>query len=92
MEDEKRNLPARAQNLILEGRRRLSVSGVDEVLAFDESSVVMRTALGELTVHGEELKVENLAVDSGDLTVTGKINALLFAEPTTPWWERIFRG
>ena len=53
MEEENRNLPARAQNIILEGRRKLSVSGVEEVLAFDDSSVVMRTPLGELNVHGE---------------------------------------
>lgn len=90
MEEEKRNLPARAQNIILEGRRRLSVSGVDEVLTFDENSVVMHTPLGELHVQGEELKVENLAVESGELTVTGKIGALAFTEPVTLWWERLF--
>ena len=90
MEEEKRNLPARAQNIILEGRRKLSVSGVEEVLAFDDSSVVMRTPLGELNVHGEELKVENLAVDSGELTVTGHISAMMFTELPAGWWERLF--
>ena len=83
MEEEKRNLPARAQNIILEGRRKLSVSGVEEVLAFDDSSVVMRTPR-------EELKVENLAVDSGELTVTGHISAMMFTEPPAGWWERLF--
>ena len=47
-----------AQNIILENRRRMSVSGVEEVLAFDERVVEMKTALGELRVQGEELRVE----------------------------------
>lgn len=90
MGDEKRSPPAHAQHLILEGRHTLSVSGVDEVMTFDESSVVMNTPLGQLHVQGEELRVENLAVESGELTVKGKISALTFTEPVSPWWERLF--
>ena len=50
----------------------------------------MRTPRGELNVHGEELEVENLAVDSGELTVTGHISAMVFTEPPAGWWEPLF--
>ena len=52
----------KAQNIILENRSRLSVSGVEEVSGFDESIVQMQTELGALTVHGSNLRVETLSV------------------------------
>ena len=69
----------KAQNIILENRSRLSVSGVEEVSGFDESIVQMQTELGALTVHGSNLRVETLSVDSGDLLVVGDISDLSYA-------------
>ncbi len=71
----------RAQNLILENRKRLSVSGVVEVSGFDEDYVRMLTTLGELIVHGEELHVETLSVETGESVITGHISALAYEEP-----------
>ena len=68
------------QNLILENRRRLSVSGVTEVDSFDASVVRLRTALGALSVRGEELKIESLSVETGDLILSGKIGDLIYEE------------
>ena len=44
-------------SLVLEERRRLNVSGVSEVLSFDEEQVVMETALGQLTVEGRNIPI-----------------------------------
>ena len=79
-----------AQNVILENRQRMSVSGVEEVLAFDESVVVMRTALGELRVHGAELKVEKLTVDDGELLICGNIAALSYQDSAPSLRQRLF--
>ena len=70
----------RPQNLILENRKRLSVSGVEEVSGFDEGYVRARTSLGDLVVRGEELYVEILSVDTGELVITGQINDLGYEE------------
>lgn len=88
--EEQLKLPGRAQNVILESRRRMSVSGVEEVLTFDENTVLMRTALGELCVRGTELKVERLAVESGDLVLSGQVSSLHYTEPPVSLWERLF--
>lgn len=81
-----------AQNIILENRRRMSVSGVEEVLAFDERIVEMKTALGELRVQGEELKVEKLTVDEGELVICGNIVSLSYEEPPVSLRRRLFGG
>ena len=82
----------KAQNIILENRSRLSVSGVEEVSGFDESIVQMQTELGALTVHGSNLRVETLSVDSGDLLVVGDISDLSYADVPVRrgWWARLF--
>ena len=71
----------RPQNLILENRKRLNVSGVEEVAGFDDTFVRIRTCLGDLTVHGENLHVENLSVDTGELLITGTISEMAYEEP-----------
>ena len=76
---EKRDENGRPQNLILEGRRRLSVSGVRELLAFDEDKVLMDTDRGALCVSGRELRVEGLN-EQGELVVLGQISELRYAE------------
>ena len=82
----------KAQKIILENRSRLSVSGVEEVSGFDESIVQMQTELGALTVHGSNLRVETLSVDSGDLLVVGDISDLSYADVPVRrgFWARLF--
>ena len=82
----------KAQNIILENRNRLSVSGVEEVGGFDESIVEMQTELGALTVHGSNLRVGPLSVHSGALLVVGNISALSYADVPVrrSFWARLF--
>ncbi len=79
------------QNLILENRKRLSVSGVEEVDGFDDGFVRLHTSLGELSVRGHGLRIENLSVETGELTVSGEIGELAYEEPAerTGWLKRL---
>ena len=82
----------RPQNLILEGRGTLSVTGVSEVIGFDDSFVVMNTSLGMLTVQGEAMHVESLSLEKGELLVRGKISDLHYEEKAkhSRLWTRLF--
>lgn len=63
-------------NLILEGRAKLSVSGVMDVESFDETVVQMETTEGMLTVRGSGLHMEKLNLENGELALAGEISAL----------------
>ena len=67
-------------HLILEDRERLTVSGVEEVESFDENTIVMVTAQGVLIVRGENLHIEKLSLDGGDLKVEGMVESLSYEE------------
>ena len=64
------------QNLVLENREKLNVSGVNDVLSFDDQVVIMETELGLLTIKGENLKINKLNIDTTEVIVEGKINNL----------------
>ena len=71
---------AAAHRLELDGRESLTVSGVEEVESFDENTIVMVTVQGVLIVRGEELHIEKLSLDGGDLKVEGMVESLTYEE------------
>ena len=73
-----------AHRLELDGRESLTISGVEDVERFDETGIVMTTAVGTLVVTGEDLHIGKLSLDGGDLKVEGRVNALLYGEENRP--------
>ncbi len=67
-------------HIVLDGRTSLSVSGVEEVESFDETTIVMNTVKGTLVVRGEGLHIEKLSLDGGDLKVEGTVDALTYED------------
>ena len=71
------------QNLILENREKLNITGVLDVLSFDDQMVIVETELGLLTIKGDNLRINKLSTDTEEVTVEGKIINLAYSEKTT---------
>ena len=69
-----------AHRLELEGRERLTVSGVEDVERFDETGIVMSTAAGTLVITGEDLHIGQLSLEGGELHVDGRIDSLTYED------------
>ena len=83
-----------AQNVIIENRKKLNLSGVKDVLNFDDETIMLDTTLGRMTIKGEELHIENFNITSGDLTATGKVYAVVYmsnAKSSGGFVSRLFR-
>ena len=74
--DEKNNV----HNVILEGRKNLTISGVTDVDSFDERCISLYTQLGELVIKGRELHINSMSVETGDMTIEGDIWALNYGD------------
>lgn len=70
--------PGTGHRVVLEDREQLTITGVEEVESFDDSSILLSTAHGGLEVQGEGLHIEKLSLDGGDLKVEGLINTLVY--------------
>ena len=68
------------QNLILENREKLSISGVLDVLSFDDQIVILETELGMLTIKGEDLRINKLSIDRQDVIIEGNIVSLTYSD------------
>ena len=79
IEDKKTPKP-KVQNLILENRERLSVSGVIDVESFNDESVIVDTELGVLVVRGMDLHISKLNIDSSELSVEGDIMSCEYSD------------
>ncbi len=74
------NGTAAPHSVIIENRQRAELSGIQEVESFDETGVVLNSTAGEITVDGENLKIDSFSVDSGRVIITGTIAALIYQE------------
>ncbi len=79
----KNNEIAASQNIVLEGRKNVRVSGVKDIDSFSERKVVLNTVRGELVIRGEELHVITLETETGDFSLTGTINSLVYSDFAT---------
>lgn len=79
--------------LTLNERKNLTLTGVTEVVSFDENSVTLHTVLGTLEVQGQELQLKTLSIDGGQVAVDGHISALYYEEPRNvrSFWGRFAR-
>ena len=84
--------PQLPHKLTLNERKNLTMSGVTEVVSFDESMVVLKTSLGLLTLQGQELKLKTLSLEGGQVAVDGQISGLIYEEPReSGLWKRLWR-
>lgn len=77
--------------LTLNERRQLSMTGVSEVVSFDDTAVVLRTELGTLVIQGRDLQLKTLSLEGGQVVVEGTVSALHYEEPRAGggWLRRL---
>ena len=68
------------QNLVLENREKLSISGVLDVLSFDDQVVILETELGLLNVKGDNLRINKLSIDTSEVVIEGDIYSMIYSE------------
>lgn len=68
------------QNIIMENREKISVTGVIDIHSFDDELVLAQTDLGILTIKGDDLKMNKLNLENNELIIEGKIIAVAYSD------------
>lgn len=78
--DDMAAISKRAHKLILNNRRICNLTGICDVLSFDENEIVLETDQGMLIIKGKELHVNRLTLEKGEVDVDGKIDSLTYSD------------
>ena len=65
-------------NLMLENRNKLNISGIIEVINFNENQILLNTNVGTMIIKGQDLKMNKLDVQNGDVVITGKVDSFVY--------------
>jgi len=93
MEDAARPL----HKLNVQNRKLASITGVNDVLSFDLSEILLETEQGMLLIKGTDLHVKKLSLEKGEVDIDGKIDSFTYSEITpkeaggSSWIGRLFR-
>ncbi len=66
-------------SLSLENRKKLALTGVVEVISFNEAVIMLNTNLGSMTIKGEGLRMNKLDVQNGEVMIAGTINSCVYS-------------
>lgn len=77
--EEQRQRP-KPHKVMVDKRAHAMISGVHEVVSFDEKEVILETEQGTLTIKGEDLKVSRLTVEQGEVDIGGRMDSLVYSE------------
>ena len=78
MED--KNKQFKEQNIVIQNREKAVVTGVEDILSFDDELVIVQTDLGLLTIKGESLKMNKLNLENNELVIEGQIMAVAYSD------------
>lgn len=74
------NAISRMHKMTMTNRKSCTLSGVNDVLSFDIHEVLLETETGMLMIKGEDLHVNRLSLDKGEVDVDGKIDSLTYSD------------
>lgn len=79
--------------LTLAERGKLTVTGVTEVVSFEDTMVVLQTSMGTLAVQGSQLQLKTLSLEGGQVEVDGTVSSLVYEEnrQSGGWLSRLLK-
>ena len=71
---------SKAHKLMMLNRKSMEITGVEDVISFDTKEVLLETTMGILTIKGEDLKVNRLSIEKGELEIEGTVDSMEYSE------------
>ena len=86
------NMTAADKNdILIRSRKHIDITGVKDVISFDDRAVVMTTSGGDMTVEGDELKIGVLDTEKGIVSVDGKISTVIYYDDDPTEKRKLFK-
>ena len=66
-------------SLKLDSRNKGTVTGVTDVVAFDEKEILLKTKAGKMTIRGSALTLTRLDLEHGETDIQGKVDGIQYS-------------
>lgn len=70
---------SRQHKVILQNRNTGNITGICDVVSFDENAIVLDTDMGLLTIRGKELHVSRLTLEKGEVDIEGTVDSMVYS-------------
>ena len=80
MQEEKKVKNISTHTVSIDRRENIMITGVMDVISFDEETIIAETEMGILLIRGGNLHVNRLNLDNGELAVDGEINNVTYED------------
>lgn len=80
--EERKLIKTKPHNVLLENREKLNITGVRDVVSFDENTIILNTEMGGLVIKGTDLHINKLNVEDGSLNIEGFVIACDYTDKT----------
>ncbi len=71
--------PGMAHKIVLNNRNLGNLTGILDVISFDENTIVLDTDMGLLTIKGKDLHVNRLSLEKGEIDIEGRTDSLVYS-------------
>lgn len=75
--------PIHPHTLTLSERQNMQLTGIEQVLAFDDKQLLLQTSKGNLAISGEGIHITSLLLEDGRLSFDGRVDALSYSDQHT---------
>ena len=76
--------PTPAHKLVMQNREKVDLTGITEVVSFDNKEIELETVEGAVRFAGEGLHVKRLTLEKGEVDIEGRIDSLAYSDVKTP--------
>jgi sporulation protein YabP len=74
------NTISKSHKLSLDNRKRLSMSGIKDVVSFDLAQILLESTLGMIHIKGNDIKVTRLSLEKGEVDIEGTVDSITYSE------------
>lgn len=68
-----------SHKIMLDNREKGKITGILDVISFDETTIILDTDMGLLTIKGKDLHVSRLTLEKGEIDIEGRTDSLVYS-------------
>ena len=71
---------SKSHKLSMDNRKRLTLTGIKDVVSFDLTQILLESTLGMIHIKGSDIKVTRLSLEKGDVDIEGTVHSFVYSD------------